>query len=117
MKDLKQLLAKGDPIVREPEMRALDAQAMRRAIVVEVRRQPLPAPALSWPRPLVLGAALAACLAIGVSIGVRLGDNVPSVTSSRVVAPAAREDARRQLQMTSPGGTRIIWTFHENLEL
>jgi hypothetical protein len=53
---------------------------------------------------------------LGISIGLRLGDNASSITSSRAVVPSVR-DVRRQLQMTSPGGTRIIWTFHQELDL
>jgi hypothetical protein len=122
MKDLKRLLVEGDPVAREPGVSGDDIQAMRRAILVEARVQRESAPA-SWRlRPLALAAALAVCLATGVTIGVRLGDrgspSVMSVTSvpTRAVVPAAG-DVRRQLQITSPGGTRIIWTFHENLEL
>jgi hypothetical protein len=114
MKDLKQLLIEGDPIASESRMSDADVQAMRRTIVVEARRHPAPASMSSWPRPLALTAALAACLVLGISIGMRLSD--VSVTSPRPVAPVTR-DVRRQLQMTSPGGTRIIWTFHEKLEL
>src|SRR6266853_1282723 len=110
MKDLEQLLADGDPVVREPAMSDVDVQAMRRTIVVEARRQPAPSLVWSWPRPLALAAALAVCLVLGVSIGLRLSDGVIPVVSPRAVVPAAL-DVRRQLQMTSPGGTRIIWTF------
>jgi hypothetical protein len=126
MRDLKRLLLEGDPVAREPGMSGDHIEAMRRAILVEARRQPESAPA-SWRlQPLALAAALAVCLVTGVTIGVRLGGggspSVMSVTSAptRAVAPAARpagSDVRRQLQITSPGGTRIIWTFHENLEL
>jgi hypothetical protein len=76
-------------------------------------------------QPLALAASLAVCLATGVTIGVRLGGggspSVMSVTSvpTRAVAPAGSpgSDVRRQLQITSPGGTRIIWTFHQELDL
>jgi hypothetical protein len=117
MKDLKQRLVDADPIAREPGMSDADVQAMRQTIVVEARRrpEPAPAPALWWPRPLALTAALAACLVLGIGIGMRLSSDVP-LSSSRPVATPTR-DVRRQLQMTSPGGTRIIWTFHEKLEL
>jgi hypothetical protein len=118
---LKQRLIEGDPVVREPGMSDADIRAMRRTIVVEARMRPAAAPALWRLQPLALAAALAVCLALGVSIGVRMGhDGLPSAksatSSSPVVAPATR-DVRRQLQITAPGGTRIIWTFHENLEL
>jgi hypothetical protein len=113
--NLKQRLQKGDPVAREPEMSDGDIQAMRRTIVVEARRQTVPAPAAWRLRPLALGAALAVCLALGISIGLRFGDGVSPGASSRPVAPA--RDLRRQLQITSPGGTRIIWTFHQELDL
>jgi hypothetical protein len=115
MKDLKQLLVEGDPIAREPEMSDADVQAIRRTILVETRRQPASSPMSSWPRPLALTAALAACLVLGISIGVRISDNAPVIVPSRASRPAS--DVRRQLQMTSPGGTRIIWTFHQELDL
>ena len=115
MKDLKQRLVDGDPIAREPGMSDDDVQAMRRTILVEARRQPASAPVSSWPVPLAVAAALVACLVLGISIGMRLRSDAP-LSSSRPAATPAR-DVRRQLQMTSPGGTRIIWTFHERLEL
>jgi len=116
MKDLKRLLIDGDPVVREPGLSDADVQAIRRTILVETRRQPASSPMSSWPRPLALAAALAACLVLGISIGLRLGHDPASITSSRAVVPSVH-DVRRQLQMTSPGGTRIIWTFHQELDL
>jgi len=113
MKDLKQLLAEGDPVTRERGMSDADLRAMRRTIVLEAGLET--APASWWPRPLALAAALAACLALGIGIGLRLGDGDSSSSPSRPVRPA--RDVRRQLQMTSPGGTRIIWTFHQELDL
>jgi hypothetical protein len=114
MKALKQLLAEGDPVAREPGLGDADVQAMRRTIVVESRRQTEGVPTSLWPRPLALAAALAACLALGVGIGLRPGDS-RSPGTPRAVSPPS--DVRRQLQITSPGGTRIIWTFHQELSL
>jgi hypothetical protein len=114
MKELKRLLAESDPVAREPGLSEVDVQAMRRRIVVESWRQPEPVPTPPWPRPLALAAALAACLALGVGIGLRLGrSNSPGTPGA--ISPAG--DVRRQLQITSPGGTRIIWTFHQELSL
>src|SRR5215471_8831623 len=106
MRTLKQLLAEGDPVAREPGMSGDDVRAMRQAILVETQRQP--AAASLWPQPLMLAAAVAACLVLGISIGSRMGDHVSSVGVPPAGAPASR-DVRRQLQITSPGGTRIIW--------
>jgi hypothetical protein len=116
MGDLRKRLTEGDPAAREPGMSDGDVQAMRRTVLAEARVQP--EPAASWPRALPLAAALAACLMVGIGIGVRvrLSDDAvaPSVTP-RLVTPV--RDFGRQLQMTSPGGTRIIWTFHQELSL
>jgi len=114
MRKLKQVLGEGDPVAREPGMSEDDVRAMRQAILVEAQRQP--AATSLWPRPLVLAAALAACLVLGISIGRRMGDRVPSVSAPAAGVPASR-DVRRQLQITSPGGTRIIWTFHQEFDL
>jgi len=114
MRKLKQLLSEGDPVAREPGMSDDDVRTMRRTILVEAQRQP--AATSLWPRPLMLAAAVAACLVLGISIGRRMGDHVSSVGVSPAGELASR-DVRRQLQITSPGGTRIIWTFHQELDL
>jgi hypothetical protein len=114
MRKLKQLLAEGDPVAREPGMSDDDVRAMRRTILVEAQRRP--AATSPWPQPLMLAAALAACLVLGITIGRRVGDHVSPVGVPPAGAPASR-DVWRQLQITAPGGTRIIWTFHQELDL
>ena len=116
MKNVKQLLAVGDPLAREPEMTAVDAHAMRREVVAEAVRQPVAASPFWWPQPFVMAAVVAACLVVGVSIGVRL-DRGPRNVAPKRGAQAGVQGARRQLQFETPGGTRIIWTFHEHFEL
>jgi hypothetical protein len=116
MKDLKQLLADGDPVAREAGSSPIEAAGMRRVILAAVV-EPAPQPvAGSWPRPFVMAAAVAACLLIGVSVGLRLNPEPPTQPAK----PSAGADAqgeRRQLQFVTTGGTRIIWTFHEHFEL
>jgi hypothetical protein len=115
MRDLTQLLTDGDPVAREPGPSGTEAQAMRRVIVsAVVERVPQPV-AASWPRPFVMAAVVAACLVVGVSIGLRF-DRGPKV-DQKSGARAGSQGARRQLQFVTTGGTRIIWTFHENFEL
>jgi hypothetical protein len=119
MNDLKRLLAEGDPLAREPEMSDVDIQAMRRTILSEARLQQAPA-ALWGLQPLALAVALVVCLSVGVSIGLRLGDDGFRKTAAATPASRANGPAvhiPRQLQITSPGGTRIIWTFHQELDL
>jgi hypothetical protein len=47
-----------------------------------------------------------------VAVGWRLETRDPA--PAPVVA--ARREIRRQMQFATPGGTRIIWTFHEHLD-
>jgi hypothetical protein len=117
MTDVKQWLKKGDPLANEHDtgLSPIDAANMRRAIVsAVVERAPQPV-AASWPRPFVMAAVVAACLVVGVSIGLRF-DREPKV-DQKSSARAGSQGARRQLQFVTTGGTRIIWTFHENFEL
>ena len=116
MKDLKQLLADGDPVAREAGSSPIEAARMRRVVVAAVV-EPAPQPvAASWPRPFVMAAAVAACLAVGVSVGLRLNPE-PRTAVPKPNGAAGTQGARRQLQFVTTGGTRIIWTFHEHFEL
>jgi len=111
MSDLRQRLIEGDPLARESGLNALDARRIRQRMLVEARTAP--AGTVSWwSRPLMVAGALAACLLLAIGIGTRL-----NVNESRVAPPPAQSQTRRQLQFAAPGGTRIIWTFHQQLEL
>jgi hypothetical protein len=111
MKDLKQYLVDGDPLAREGELDAADAQRIRHRILAEARTQPAPTRS-GWLRPLVVAGALAACLLLAITIGWRLDSD-----SSRVAPSAPKATPARQMQFAAPGGTRIIWTFHQELDL
>jgi len=79
MKELKERLLSGDPVLREGELDEADARAIHHSILLAVRTRPVTT-SYRWLRPLV------------------------------VAGP-------RQMQFASPGGTRIIWTFHHDLDL
>ena len=111
MKDLKAQLLDGDPIAREGKLDAVDARMIRQRILVEATTRPVPAPSW-WPRPLAVAAALAACLLLAITIGGRLDSN-----DARVAPSAPKATPARQMQFAAPGGTRIIWTFHQEFEL
>ena len=116
MRDLKQLLADGDPLAREAGSSPIDVASMRRVIVAAVVEPTPRAVAASWPRPFVMAAAVAACLLLGISVGLRLNPE-PRDVASKPNAGAGTQGARRQLQFVTAGGTRVIWTFHEHFEL
>jgi hypothetical protein len=116
--NLKQHLLDADPVSRDPELDAFHAQTMRQRIVLEAAAQPAASPARWWLRPIAVAGALAACLVAGVGIGLRIDS--ADVVSSNVERPfqgRGRVEAPRQMQFAAPGGTRIIWTFHQEFEL
>ena len=116
---LKQYLVDGDPVARERELDARDAQTIRARILVDARNQPATAPALWWLRPAAVAGGLAVCLAAGIGIGLRINDREPLGPATVVGRPlqGRQSPPPRQLQFATPGGTRIVWTFHEKLEL
>jgi hypothetical protein len=117
MTELKRQLMQGDPVADEivRGVSPIDAARMRRVIVAAAVEGAPPIVAF-WPRPLMMAAAVAACLLAGVTVGLRL-DPDSRTSSPKSVAETAAPGARRQLQFVTTGGTRIIWTFHEKFEL
>jgi len=109
--DLRKQLIDGDPVAHEPELSARHTQAMRQRVLLEARTQQATTEREGLSRAFGLAAALAACLIAGVTIGLRMNERQP-------IAPApASQHVVRQLQFSTPGGTRIIWTFHQEFEL
>jgi len=115
MNDLKQQLIEGDPVAREPELDDFHAQTMRQRMLFEARAE-REGFSRAWRlRPIAVAGALAACLVAGVGIGLRINEPAPSTFVGR---PAdGRQAPPRQLQFSTPGGTRIIWTFHQEFDL
>jgi hypothetical protein len=115
--DLKPHLIDGDPLAREPELDALHAQAMRQRVTLEARNQAAAAASARWwLQPAAVAGALVACLAAGIAIGLRVNGVDPSPSVGRPAA-GRQSPPPRQMQFASPGGTRIIWTFHQELDL
>ena len=112
MKDLKQQLLDGDPLAREGGWNAFDAQRIRHRIMAEPRTAPANGRSW-WPGPFAVAGALAVCMFLAIVIGTRL--NVIEHGAPR--PPAVEPATTRQMQFATAGGTRIIWTFHQDLEL
>ena len=114
--DYKRYLIDGDPVAREPELDAFHVQTMRQRVLLEAQLLERSSERedfgrASWLRPLAVAGALAACLVAGVAFGLRMNEPQP-LAPAVVTAPAVR-----QMQFETPGGTRIIWTFHQDLDL
>jgi hypothetical protein len=108
--NLEKLLKDADPVVGEPSLPVGDVQRMRRTAIAaaEEGREPL-----AIGRGTVLAVATAAvvvAMAVGVSQWPRPGEGVD------LAPPSVTETTVRQLQFSTPTGTRIIWIFNPEFQ-
>ena len=106
--DLRKELRDTDPIRREPLLTIGEIQAMRRRIVAAAALRSYGRPQLLLPVAIALGLVCALVTTIFFLNRSRPAD-VP-ITSPQI-------GEQRQLQFTTPGGTRIIWVLNPNLQL
>ena len=118
MTDLKTLMTDGDPVRKEGELSPADASRMRRLIVAAA---PEPSVARTpWQRPFAIAAIGALVAVVGAIAGHRRTVDLPATQATEPLAAiggSSIADERRQLQFATPGGTRIIWIFDQNLRL
>ena len=118
MTELKTLLTDGDPVRKEGELSPADASRMRRLIVAAA---PEPSVARTpWQRPFAIAAIGALVAVVGAIAGHRRTVDLPATQATEPLAAiggSSIADERRQLQFATPGGTRIIWIFDQNLRL
>jgi hypothetical protein len=89
------------------------ALAMRRVVVAAVGADAdVP---FSWRNPLAVAAVLALMVASGVVAGLRMP--VPVDEPAVMMQSASDAGERRQVQFSTPGGTRIIWTLDPEFRL
>jgi hypothetical protein len=104
MKDLRSRLRQEDPLIREGDLSGEESLRLREQIL-----HAKPAFTGGQSRLVFPVAAMLLVMALG------------SVWFVRTSGPrAAQESSRlrpRQLQFSTSGGTRVIWTFNDNLEL
>jgi hypothetical protein len=107
MKDVKTVLREGDPAATDEGLSLEQVHALRRAMLNAARRPDVVR--TPWQRPL----AVAAMIALTVGAGIFTGQRLAQTPAGRLDSPAAAapEEGRRQLQFSTPGGTRIIWVF------
>jgi hypothetical protein len=117
MNDLNTLLKNGDPLRENGELAGTDAQRMRRIIVAAALEA---APGRTpWLRPFAAAAVGALLVVVGTIAGHRAAEQPASPVADDTVTTSGGSvgDERRQLQFSTPGGTRIIWIFDQNLRL
>ncbi|HKY33919.1 MAG TPA: hypothetical protein VJV23_15420 [Candidatus Polarisedimenticolia bacterium] len=112
---LRELLRRHDPAAGDPPPDESETVRLRRAVVLAAARpRPVSRPGLwGW-----AGAALAAALLLAALIRTASRPSPGVAEAPPPAAPDAVELAvTRQVQMVTPGGTRIVWILNRNLEL
>jgi len=117
--DVRRLLNDGDPLRDDGGLAPVDAERMRRVIVSAAHDSA--SVGTPWLRPFAITAVGALLVVVGTMTGhrVRVGP-VPAPGTPEPLAAvggSAGDGERRQLQFATPGGTRIIWIFDQNLRL
>ena len=104
MKDIRARLQEGDPLLHDAELSESESRRLREHILAAQ-----PAPKVSYSALMFPVAAMLLVMAVGSGWWVR--SSVPET------APEFTQGRTRQLQFSTPGGTRILWTFNDDLEL
>jgi hypothetical protein len=112
----------------QDRLSADQADTMRRVVVAAVVDDASAREQRVWMRrPVLVAATIVAVVSIGVGTAIHLDLSSRSGHATAEDAPAAafldRTDhtrevpQNRQLQFLTPGGTRIIWVFNQDLDL
>ena len=112
MKNLADILREGDPAA-DSELSPMQVDAMRRVVLDGARRPPnlIDVVRTPWHQPLAMATMVALMIAAGIVTGRRLAVNEAPVSPLPETVRTAPAEQRRQLQFSTPGGTRIIWVF------
>jgi hypothetical protein len=123
MTDLNKLLSDADPVREDRGLSEIDAERMRRVIVsAALEAAPARTP---WLRPFAVAGVGALLVVFGTLAGHRAAERPAAPVTDDPLATldgstglgGSTGNARRQLQFSTPGGTRIIWVFDQNLRL
>lgn len=109
----QKLLRDADPAA-EDRLTATDVERLRQTIVAAAR-EPRPA-RIRWHQPLAMAALLLLMIASGIMVG-RRGASEPARVPGEAQPGVEAAGERRQLQFSTPGGTRIIWVFDPAFEM
>ena len=111
MTDIRDRLRDADPLLSDPALSADDIAAMRRRVLDAVPETPHVV--TDWKRTLAIAAAVTLMAGAGIDTARRASRAEPVREPSSPVpaATAPLETMKTQLQFSTPGGTRIIWTI------
>lgn len=112
--DVGRLLRRGDPAADGREPSAEELRLVRARVLEEARNAPRRAPRGLFRPAVALGWVAVVCVAVLVAAGtVQLRRTAPPMDAEEVTAgDGAVRAAPRQVQFTTPGGTRIVWVLY-----
>lgn len=113
MNDITRHLREADPLAREPGPTP-DAIAELRRIAVSAAQDSSRAPVPWMKRSLVVAAAVALIVGAGMLANRR---TPATVVDTRALPAATTATERTQVQFSTPGGTRIVWTIDPSFHL
>ena len=115
MNDINRYLREADPVGREPGLTP-EAVAELRRVVVKAAQQPAGA-SLGLLALRTFAVAATAALIVGAGVVANRRPPAAVLTSGPTTAapPAATE--RTQVQFSTPGGTRIVWTIDPSFHI
>lgn len=91
-----------------------DEATLIRAAAVKAAAQAGPQ-RVQWQQPLAMAAVILLMIGSGVVAGLRVAER-DRADAIAATAPGEEPAERRQLQFSTPGGTRIIWVFNSELD-
>jgi len=104
MTDLRSRLTQGDPLLREGDLSGAEAHRLREQILAAKPTSSSVQSRLALPLTvMLLFVAVGSAWLVRTSVPIRVLDSSQART--------------RQLQFSTAGGTRVIWTFNDNFEL
>ncbi len=112
MNDITRHLREADPVGREPGPTP-DAVAELRRVVVTVAQDSSRTP-VAWMRRTF---AVAAAVALIVGAGMVVNRRAPATVDTHARPAAAAASERTQVQFSTPGGTRIVWTIDPSFHI
>jgi hypothetical protein len=113
MTSLRARLSEGDP-AEGAGLSPSDVRELRRVVMTAAEGSP--ASGAVGLEPLAVAALIALMIGAGVFGGRRVSEREHRLVPAAVELPAP-EGERRQLQFSTPGGTRIIWVFDSEFQL
>jgi hypothetical protein len=108
MKNLADILREGDPAA-DCELSTMQVDAMRRTMLDAARRPDVVR--TPWHQPLAMATMVALMIAAGIVAGRRWAIDIDNARPHPDTVRTPPAEQRRQLQFSTPGGTRIIWVF------